>query len=141
MRVGFRARFLPKFMLVLLLSVASAPAHAADVSAWDNDLRSAMRLIGAGSIHESGSPLLRAGVEIKMQPGWKTYWRYPGDSGVPPVFGFTASDNVKSATVLWPAPVRFPDGSGTSIGYKSDVIFPVRIVPRDPGKPVTLRLN
>ena len=78
--------------------------------------------------------MLRAGVEIKLQPGWKTYWRYPGDSGVPPVFDFAASDNVKSATVLWPAPVRFADGGGNSIGYKGDVIFPLRIVPRDAGQ-------
>ena len=128
-------------MLVFLLCAASAPVCAADVSPWDNDLRSAVRLIGAGSIRESGSPVLRAGVEIKIQPGWKTYWRYPGDSGVPPIFDFATSDNVKSATVLWPAPVRFPDGNGTSIGYKSDVIFPLRVVPRDAAKPVTLRLN
>ena len=76
-----------------------------------------------------------------MQPGWKTYWRYPGDSGVPPVFDFAASDNVKSVTVLWPAPVRFADGGGNSIGYKGGVIFPLRVVPLEPGKPVTLRLN
>ena len=103
-------------------------------------MRSAMRLIGAGAVRESGGSTLRAGVEIKMQPGWKTYWRYPGDSGVPPAFDFAASDNVKTVTVLWPAPVRFSDGSGHSIGYKEPVIFPLRIVPRDAGKPVTLRL-
>ena len=117
------------------------PAAAADVSAWDNDTRSAVRLIGASALREAGVPVLRAGVEIKLQPGWKTYWRYPGDSGVPPVFDFSASDNVKSATVLWPAPVRFADGSGESIGYKGAVIFPLRVVPRDPAKPVTLRLS
>jgi len=97
-----------------------------------------MRLI-AGSA--SNAAFLRAGVEIKMQPGWKTYWRYPGDSGVPPRFDFSASDNVKSAAVQWPAPHRFTDESGTSIGYKENVIFPVHVVPRDSGKPVTLRLK
>ncbi len=141
MREGFQARFSPDLTLVLLLCAVSAPATAADTSSWDNDTRSAMRLIGAGAVRESGSPALRAGVEIKMQPGWKTYWRYPGDSGVPPAFDFNASDNVKSVTVLWPAPVRFSDGSGHSIGYKEPVIFPLRVVPRDAGKPVMLRLN
>ena len=100
-----------------------------------------MRLIGAGAVRESDGAMLRAGVEIKIQPGWKTYWRYPGDSGVPPMFDFAASENVKSATVLWPAPVRFSDGAGHSIGYKGGVIFPLRVVPREPGKPVTLRLS
>ena len=140
MQEGFRARISPELALVLLLCAAT-PTVAADVSPWDNDIRSAVRLIGASASRESGGAVLRAGVEIKMQPGWKTYWRYPGDSGVPPVFDFAASDNVKSATVLWPAPVRFADGGGNSIGYKGAVVFPLRVLPRDAGKPVTLRLN
>jgi DsbC/DsbD-like thiol-disulfide interchange protein len=57
------------------------------------------------------------------------------------VFDFAASDNVKTVTVLWPAPVRFVDGGGTSIGYKDGVILPLRIVSQDESKPVTLRLN
>jgi DsbC/DsbD-like thiol-disulfide interchange protein len=141
MREGFRARISPELMLAFLLCATPISASAADVSAWDNDIRSALRLIGAGSTRDSHGTVLRAGIEIKMQPGWKTYWRYPGDSGVPPVFDFAASDNVKSVTVLWPAPVRFADGGGNSIGYKSSVIFPLRVVPLEPGKPVTLRLN
>lgn len=124
-----------------MLCLAPAVAVAADASAWDNDLRSGVRLIRAGSATESGGNVLRAGVEIKLQSGWKTYWRYPGDSGVPPTFDFSASDNLASATVLWPAPVRFADGSGQSIGYKNSVIFPLRVVPKDAAKPVTLRLK
>jgi DsbC/DsbD-like thiol-disulfide interchange protein len=141
MQEGFRARFSPDFALVALLCAVSFPVAAADVSPWDNDIRSAVRLIGASATGESGARVLRAGVEIKLQPGWKTYWRYPGDAGVPPAFDFSASDNVKSATVLWPAPVRFADGGGHSIGYKGGAIFPLRVVPSDAAKPVTLRLK
>jgi DsbC/DsbD-like thiol-disulfide interchange protein len=141
MQEGFRARILPELVLAFLLCAAPASVSAADVSDWDNDIRSAVRLIGASASRDSGGAVLRVGVEIKMLPGWKTYWRYPGDSGVPPAFDFAASDNVKSATVLWPAPVRFADGSGNSIGYKGGVIFPLRVVPLESGKPVTLRLN
>ena len=61
---------------------------------------------------------LRAGIELRLAPGWKTYWRYPGDSGIPPRFDFAKSRNVKSVTVRWPAPQRLTDESGTSIGYK-----------------------
>ncbi len=68
---------------------------------------------------------LRAGIEIKLQPGWKTYWRYPGDSGVPPQFDFAGSENLASAEVLYPAPHSFKDEAGTSIGYKETVVFPV----------------
>ena len=117
MREGFRARILPEFALVFGLCLSPAIAAAADASAWDNDLRSGVRLI-RGTAGEPGASALRAGIEIKLQSGWKTYWRYPGDSGVPPAFDFSASENLGSATVLWPAPVRFKDGSGHSIGYK-----------------------
>jgi DsbC/DsbD-like thiol-disulfide interchange protein len=110
-------------------------AHAADTSPWADDTKSAMRLI-AGTPHKDE---LRAGIEIKLQPGWKTYWRYPGDSGVPPRFDFSGSDNLLSARVQYPAPHAFNDETGTSIGYKEGVIFPLRITPRDEAKPVTLR--
>lgn len=138
---GFCARISPNFATALTLIVAAIPAAAADVSAWDNDTRSSIRLIGANAVHDAGVPVLRAGVELKLQAGWKTYWRYPGDAGVPPVFDFSRSENVKSATVRWPAPERFADGGGYSIGYKGSVIFPLRIVPQDAAKPVRLRLN
>jgi DsbC/DsbD-like thiol-disulfide interchange protein len=126
----------------LLAAVAfMTPAHAADSSSWDGDSRAAMRLIGAKARDEGGAQILRAGVELRMAPGWKTYWRYPGDSGVPPRFEFEQSENVKSVTVLWPAPRRFNDTDGTTIGYKDNVVFPLRIEPKDRNKPVTLRLK
>jgi DsbC/DsbD-like thiol-disulfide interchange protein len=119
--------------------VAMAPcvrANAADVTSWDGDARSAMRLLAATPAGDA----FRAGVEIRLAPGWKTYWRYPGDSGVPPRFDFSKSENVKSVAVLWPAPHRFADGGGASIGYKSHVLLPLHVVPSDPKRPVTLRL-
>ena len=116
-------------------------AGAADGgAAWDGDSRAAARLVAASSRGEGANLVHRAGAEIKLAPGWKTYWRYPGDSGIPPQFDFAASDNVKSATVLWPAPQRFTDADGSIIGYKNHVLFPLHVVPRDPSKPVTLRL-
>ena len=115
---------------------------AADVSPWDDDLQSAARLIAAQANNEAGGRTFRAGVEIKLKPGWKTYWRYPGDSGVPPSLDFSGSQNAKTVTVLYPAPQRFPDGAGgSSIGYMGDVIFPLRVVAERAGAPVTLRLN
>lgn len=114
-------------------------ADAADASAWSDDTRSSLRLVAGSS--KSSEPKLRAGVEIKLQPGWKTYWRYPGDSGVPPRFDFAGSDNVLRAKVLYPAPHLFTDETGNSLGYKTNVVFPVQVTPRQPGKPVTLRLK
>jgi DsbC/DsbD-like thiol-disulfide interchange protein len=121
---------------------APNPARAADASAWSQDIKSAVRLIaGANVSGASKDSPLRAGIEITLQPGWHTYWRYPGDSGVPPRFSFAGSDNIKSATVRYPAPVLFADGAGQSIGYADKVIFPVTIVPKDPARPVIARLQ
>lgn len=123
----------------LVLPLCGVQARAADASAWSADSKSTMRLIaGANS---NGEARLRAGIEIKLQPGWHTYWRYPGDSGVPPRFDFSGSQNLKSAKVSFPAPYLFTDETGSSIGYKDGVIFPVQVAPRDPGKPVTLKLK
>jgi DsbC/DsbD-like thiol-disulfide interchange protein len=118
---------------------AATAAGADDASRWHPDLRSAVRLL-AGARSAGNPATLRAGIEMKMEPGWKTYWRYPGDSGVPPQFDFSGSDNVASVIVQWPAPHRFADGGGQSIGYEQNVIFPLRVTPKDAGRPVRLQL-
>ena len=121
--------------------IAALPvsARADDASPWDADARAGMRLIAA-SPTRAIDEAIRAGVELKLAPGWKTYWRYPGDSGVPPRFDFAGSQNVKSVTVEWPAPHRFSDDGETTIGYKGTVVFPLRIVPQDAAKPVQLHV-
>src|SRR4051812_20037900 len=111
-------------------------ARAEDASAWQRDGHSAVRLL-AGS--RSGAVLL-GGVAFQLQPGWKTYWRTPGDSGVPPRFDFSKSENIEAVTVLWPAPVKFDDGAGGhSLGYHDQIILPLRIVAKNADKPATLR--
>jgi DsbC/DsbD-like thiol-disulfide interchange protein len=118
------------------VAYAAIEVRAEDSSPWQRDAHSAVRLL-AGS--RSGTVLL-GGVAIQLQPGWKTYWRTPGDSGVPPRFDFSKSDNVEAVTVLWPAPMKFDDGAGgISLGYKQQVVLPLRIVAKNADKPVTLR--
>lgn len=134
-----RASNLSFFATIAL--AAMVQTVAAGASAWDGDAKSGIRLIGGGSIDEAAGPVLRAGVEIRLAGGWKTYWRYPGDSGVPPHFDFDKSDNVKSVNLSWPAPQRISDSEGVTIGYKNGVVFPLRIEPKDAGKPIVLRLK
>lgn len=116
-------------------------ANAADVSVWSGDSRSAARLIAGAPRNRDGITIDRAGVEIRLAEGWKTYWRYPGDSGVPPQFDFSASDNIRAVSVQWPAPQRFTDAEGSTIGYKTNVVFPLQIERQDNGRPVTLRMK
>jgi DsbC/DsbD-like thiol-disulfide interchange protein len=124
---------------VRLAAVACAVLLGAS-SAHAGDSRSAARLI-AGSQPAGVAAFVRAGVEIRLKQGWHTYWRYPGDAGVPPQFDFAGSQNVKQVHVLWPAPQRLAEDGGISIGYARDVLLPLHVVPQDPNKPVTLKLK
>ena len=137
----YRYWFIAPALLLLfgLGNLAISPSAAADSSAWSQDLKSAARLIAGAN--KGADVALRAGIEVKLQPGWHTYWRYPGDSGVPPRFDFSGSENLKSARVRFPAPHLFSDDSGNSIGYSDNVIFPVQVTPRQADRPVTLRLK
>jgi DsbC/DsbD-like thiol-disulfide interchange protein len=122
----------------LLAPFLATEARAQDASLWQRDMHSAVRLL-AGS--RSGAVLL-GGIGFQLQPGWKTYWRTPGDSGVPPRFDFTKSENVEAVTVLWPAPTKFDDGAGGhSLGYHDQLVLPLRIVAKAADKPVMLRAD
>jgi DsbC/DsbD-like thiol-disulfide interchange protein len=137
---GIRCSTAAAALAYLLAGPSSAGAQ--DASTWDTDSHSASRLIAGTNMNASAGQALRAGIEIRLDPGWKTYWRYPGDSGVPPTFDFHGSSNVKSVTVLWPAPHRFPDGAGgISIGYKGDFVLPVRIAAQDSSRPADLKVK
>ena len=113
-----------------------APAFAADPFStdWAHVAKSQARLIaGGGDL---------AGFEIALNPGAITYWRDPGDAGLPPTLDFSASDNVASVEPEFPAPKRIKEADGgEAFGYDGNVVFPLRVKPRDPTKPATLKLN
>jgi DsbC/DsbD-like thiol-disulfide interchange protein len=124
------------FATTILVSSLAIEARAQDASPWQREGHSAVRLL-AGS--RSGAVLL-GGIAFQLQPGWKTYWRTPGDSGMPPRFDFSKSENIEAVTVLWPAPMKFDDGAGgSSLGYHDQIVLPLRIVAKNTDKPVTLR--
>jgi DsbC/DsbD-like thiol-disulfide interchange protein len=126
------------FAATLVASCFMLQARAQDASPWQKDGHSAVRLL-AGS--RSGAVLL-GGIAIQLQPGWHTYWRNPGDSGVPPRIDFSKSENIEAVTILWPAPTKFDDGAGgTSLGYQKQVVLPLRIVAKNADRPVTLRAD
>ncbi|MEM7619057.1 MAG: protein-disulfide reductase DsbD domain-containing protein [Pseudomonadota bacterium] len=92
-------------------------------------------------IPETQKGVYSAGIYLKMKEGWKTYWRIPGDSGVPPHFNWSGSSNIKNVEVLWPAPQKFVDPYGISIGYDSEILFPAKIEPIDSSKPILLNVT
>src|SRR5881392_1046104 len=126
------------FAATVFSSFVTIEARAEDASPWQRDGHSAVRLL-AGS---RSSAVLLGGIAFQLDAGWKTYWRNPGDSGVPPRFDFSKSENIEAVTVLWPAPTKFDDGSGGySLGYHNQVVLPLRIVAKNADKPVTLRAD
>jgi DsbC/DsbD-like thiol-disulfide interchange protein len=137
-RFSVVAASLAAALIVVFAGLAEARAETA--SAWQESLYSRARLI-AGEVSTATGPDVFAGVEIRLDEGWKTYWRNPGDAGIPPRFDWTGSTNLAAAEVLYPAPHRLPDPGGQSIGYKRVVVFPVRLTPADPGKPIEIRLK
>ncbi len=123
-------------LLLAGLGLAVAGPAAGSGAPWVEGHRSRVRLVPGGS---DGTASL-AGVEIALASGFKTYWRHPGESGLPPAFDWSGSQNLREAEVLWPAPHRFEDGSGVAYGWAEGVLLPVRATPADRAKPVRLAL-
>ncbi|MTD99973.1 hypothetical protein GIY56_06725 [Paracoccus sp. YIM 132242] len=82
-----------------------------------------------------------AAIEFQLEPGWKTYWRSPGDSGLPPVFDWSGSGNLGDVALHWPAPEAIPSGDGLALGYHDRLVLPFTATPADPGQPVDLAVS
>lgn len=81
---------------------------------------------------EAGGSDVWIGVRLNLGPGWKTYWKAPGDTGLPPEFDWSGSSNIVDAEVNWPAPSRLSILGFETVGYAHEVLFPVRLRVRDP---------
>ncbi len=82
-----------------------------------------------------------AGLYIKLDKDWKTYWRNPGDAGVPPSITAEPNANLASMAVDFPLPLRLVDESGTSFGYHDEVLFPITVTPKDAGQPLSVHFS
>jgi suppressor for copper-sensitivity B len=111
-------------------SVAQAAVQKPDIKA---------DLLTGGS--EAGGREVWIGVRLNLGAGWKTYWKSPGDAGLPTEFDWSGSSNIVNAEVSWPAPSRLSILGFETIGYTHEVLFPVRIKVRDPGIETRIRLK
>ncbi len=66
-----------------------------------------------------------AGISIALAPGWKTYWRAPGEGGVPTVLRLRSAEGIEGMAIHWPRPEVFFTNGIRSIGYRQDVVLPV----------------
>jgi DsbC/DsbD-like thiol-disulfide interchange protein len=123
--------------IFLGLSLAAGVAQTSTPSAAMQGFHSRARLMSGG---QQGDIWL-AGIEITLDQGFKTYWRTPGDSGLPPRFDWSGSENVAATEVRWPAPSRHEDAAGVAYVYGKRVVLPVLVKPKDKDKPVKLALK
>lgn len=121
--------------IIALAALATSAAAADEFSTlWASSAKSEARLVAADA--------RLAGFEIRLALGAITYWRNPGEAGVPPTFDFTGSDNIASVEPVFPAPERIAESDGSeAFGYEHGVVFPLRINRRDAAKPATLEVN
>lgn len=125
------------FAFVVAASSGSAQAMA-ESSPWVQGSKTKARLL-AGRVPSGAQGQTFAFVEIALEPGWKTYWRTPGDAGgLPPSFDWSKSSNLAAAQVAFPAPRRFTDKSGNTIGYEGGVVLPVTLTPESAEAPISL---
>ncbi len=128
-----RAASVAIFLISSFTAIAAQPVKP---PASAQGFHSRARLISGG---QQGGAWL-AGIEITLDQGFKTYWRNPGDSGLPPRFDWSGSENVAGTEIRYPAPYRHEDAAGVAYVYGKKVVLPVLVRPRDESKPVRLVL-
>jgi DsbC/DsbD-like thiol-disulfide interchange protein len=126
-------------MLMYLKKIAALVAAVSffPVAGVASELRNIVHVevIDGGLAHD-GAQI--GALRIILADGWKTYWRAPGDAGIPPLFDFSASRNLSDAEIVWPTPQVFEQSGMTTIGYEQEVILPLRIAVIEPGVAVQL---
>ena len=112
--------------------------HAAQSEPFSN-LAVTARLISAEDGITSDAGTVSLGLALEFGPGWKGYWRTPGEVGLAPQIDWTGSTNLRSAEILWPAPKRFEAFGIENFGYSREVVLPIRAELAAPGNPLELR--
>ena len=137
--------FIRLFQVFLSFCIVVA-AHAGDslpatVTPWSGKKPAHSRLILESAEFAAGG-VIRAGVQIKLDEGWWTYWRAPGESGIPPMFDWSGSENLSGdPETIWPVPLRaIAYGENVNV-YRKEVVFPIELHAEDPTKPVKLHLK
>ena len=136
--IGCAVRLAVFCVLAAVGSIARAYADNDPASGLFQSPQSSAQLIAAvqGTGDLTAIPLA---LHIVLQPGWKTYWRSPGDAGYPLQIDVSGSDNVEEAKIAWPVPHRFQLFGLQTFGYGDEVAFPVMVTPVTAGAPIVLK--
>ncbi|MCW5745943.1 MAG: thioredoxin family protein [Alphaproteobacteria bacterium] len=124
----------------IMLGVAALMPTVAKAagSDWVRTEQTQVRLISAvDGVGDSRTVTL--GLQFRLKPGWKIYWRAPGDAGFPPNVDWNGSANLGDTRILWPAPHRFDVSGLSTIGYKNEVVLPIQATLDDAGKALAVK--
>lgn len=113
------------------------PAHAAS-GPWQTGEAVHARLLSPVQATGDGLTVPLA-VELRLEPGWKTYWRSPGDAGLPPRLSNAGSENLQDLSIAWPAPQRFTLQGLETFGYDGNLILPLAARVELPGAPLKVQ--
>ncbi|MEP7241659.1 MAG: protein-disulfide reductase DsbD domain-containing protein, partial [Devosia sp.] len=113
-----------RLLLILTVTLAASPALAG-ASAWQELLPGVMaRLISTDVV--TGGRLL-AGFELDLPEGSKTYWRNPGETGIPPIFDFSTSSGLSNPAIAWPHPLAERDQGYLDYVYRGHLVLPLKV--------------
>lgn len=124
-----------------MMAGAMADARASRSSLWQTESQAETRLVAAVTHVSPEAKTLDLGWQVQLNGNWKTYWRSPGDAGLPPRFDWSGSRNVADVAVDWPAPERITLFGLDSYVYKREVVLPLRVLLKTPGQAADLRLR
>lgn len=132
--------FVKACVALTALAAAGGAQAASTASPWAGTPETRARLLASETgVGVAGS--IELGLEIELAPGWKTYWRTPGEAGAPPNFDWSGSENIADVAVGWPVPRSFVAFDFRSYGYTDHVVLPIEVRLASPGKPITPRLT
>ncbi len=107
----------------LVAFLLPAPSHGA-TSEWVTSPGGTVRIVASQPRPDGSIPAI---LEVQLKPGWKTYWRDPGASGIPPQVTLDPSGGVILKAIRFPAPKTFGEGPGRYAGYDQPVAFPLEL--------------
>ncbi len=126
--------------LIIIMCLLPMPLLAAESAPVEGNAVTA-RLITAEDGVGTGVGRLTAGLDLDLKDGWKTYWRSPGEVGLPPDLHWDGSENIAAVDVSFPAPTRFEAFDIQNFGYGEEVVYPLAITLVEPGAPARLDLT
>ena len=118
-----------KIVTVLTLfiwGVLSGSISSAEITGWQDLGGGRARLV---TVYDPQIDLIEGIIDVELKPGWVTYWRNPGESGIPPSFDFSSSSGIVVGVPDFPVPVTKKDAGIISIVYKNHVSFPFKAKP------------